>query len=294
YHGGVLVVVGHEISPHGGHMLAFATEHEIPHADRSEAQICAAVTAAGGIAYAAHPFSEGSRISARIGRPHAWRALDDCDCGVELWSLATDAAEACASVGDLVRLLRRPEPIVDGPPARHLRIWDRLCATRRVPALAGLDAHQTGLRIAGRALSPLPHARWFRLLQTNLLLDRPPSGDLSADRAAVHAALRAGRAVMVRRDLGDGRGFRFWAEGAAGAVTMGEEASGNLPATLHARLPAPARVRLLREGAGVAAATGDRLSHAASEPGAYRIEARVDAYGGERTWLVSNPVYLRG
>jgi hypothetical protein len=293
FHGGVLVVVGHEISPRGGHLLAFGTEHEIPHAGRSETQICAAVIAAGGIAYAAHPFSEGSRISARIGRPHPWRALEDCDCGVELWSLATDAAEACTSVGELVRLLRRPAPALDGPPGRHLRIWDRLCATRRVPAIAGLDAHQTGVRIAGHALSPLPHQRWFRLLQTNLLLPRAPSGDVAADRAAILEALGAGRAVMVRRDLGDARGFRFWAETGAGTVTMGEEVLSGVPARLHARLPAPARLRLLRDGADVAAATGDHLSHAASEPGVYRVQARVDAYGGERTWLVTNPIYLR-
>jgi hypothetical protein len=274
-------------------MLAFATEREIPHTDRSETQICAAVTAAGGIAYAAHPFSEGSRISARIGRPHPWRALERCDCGVELWSLVTDAAEACASVGELVRLMCRPEPVLDGPPARHLRIWDRLCGQRRVPALAGLDAHQTGLRIAGRALSLLPHARWFRILQTNLLLARAPSGDATADRAAVHEALRAGRAVLVRRDLGDARGFRFWAETAARTVTMGEETFGSLPATVRARVPARASLRLLRNGAVVAATTGDHLSHDASEPGVYRVEARVDAYGGARTWLVSNPIYLR-
>jgi hypothetical protein len=292
-YGDVLVVVGHEISPRGGHLLAFGVDRVITHSRRSEPEICAAVSAAGGIAYAAHPFSQGSRISTRIGRPHPWRSLRDCDCGVELWSLATDSAEACAGVRELLRLLRRPADLVDGPPARHLQLWDRLCAERRVPAIGGLDAHQTGIRVAGRVLSPLPHTRWFRLLQTNLLLARAPSGKLAADRDAVHQALRAGRAVLVRRDLGDGRGFRFWTEGPSGVAVMGDEIAGATPCMLHAVLPRPARLRLLRDGAVVADAESDQLRHPADEPGVYRLEASVRMRGTDRTWLVSNPIYLR-
>jgi hypothetical protein len=72
----------------------------------------------------------------------------------------------------------------------------------------------------------------------------------------------------------------------------------------HARRAAALRLSILavavagaavttRDGAVVAATTGDHLSHDTSEPGVYRVEARVDAHGGARTWLVSNPIYLR-
>ena len=60
------------------------------------------------------------------------------------------------------------------------------------------------------------------------------------------------------------------------------------------RLPRPARVRLVRDGREVAAATASaRLEHEAAEPGVYRVEAYLDAHGRERTWILSNPIYLR-
>ena len=36
-----------------------------------------------------------------------------------------------------------------------------------------------------------------------------------------------------------------------------------------------------------------RSSTAPTEPGVYRVEAYRDAHGRERTWILSNPIYLR-
>ena len=35
------------------------------------------------------------------------------------------------------------------------------------------------------------------------------------------------------------------------------------------------------------------LTHSVEGPGVYRVEARLHAHGRERTWLMSNPIYLR-
>lgn len=290
-HDGVMLLVGHEVSPPGGHLLAFGVDAEIDHRGRSEAEICAAVAAAGGLAIAAHPFSAGSRVSPRIGKPRPWTAIDAC-AGIELWSLLTDGAERLRGPRDLLRFVLTPERSVDGPPPEHLAAWDALCRTRRVPAIGGLDSHQTGVRLLGRSRSPVPHRRWFRLLQTYVQLERPLSGSPAADGHAVYGALAEGRCLLVRADLGSARGFRLWADGPDGALEMGTQA----PAgewTLHARLPRPAQLRLLRDGEPVAEARADALSHPARAPGAYRLEARVPAHGGTRTWIVSNPIYLR-
>ena len=58
---------------------------------------------------------------------------------------------------------------------------------------------------------------------------------------------------------------------------------------LHVRLPRPAAIRLLRGGEEVAAADGAALDHEPRGPGAYRVEVRL----GGRTWILSNPIYLR-
>jgi hypothetical protein len=49
----------------------------------------------------------------------------------------------------------------------------------------------------------------------------------------------------------------------------------------------------MRDGAEVATARGPTLEHRAEAPGVYRVEAYRDARGRERTWILSNPVYLR-
>src|SRR5262249_28249652 len=88
---GVTLLVGTEVSPKGGHYLAFGVDGEIAHDGRSALEIAAAVRAAGGVGFAAHPFSTGGRmlvpgLARRIVLPHGWPALDDpsgCD-GIEL------------------------------------------------------------------------------------------------------------------------------------------------------------------------------------------------------------------
>jgi hypothetical protein len=287
---GVLVLAGHEVSPKAGHLLVFGIDEEIPHAGRSEGEICAAVRAAGGIAFAAHPFSAGSRMSKTIAPPHGWSRLDDAACGgIELWSLTSDAAEAWRTPWEAVAFLRDPMAHLDGPPAAHLRAWDALCRTRRVPAIGGLDAHQHGIRIGGRVRSPMPHARYFALLQTHVLLPRTPARDLETDATAVEDALREGRCYLAFEGLAPGRGLRFWAEQDGSAVPMGARAvSGSW--TLRAIAPRPARLRLLRDGATVAEAEGDTLEHRCDGAGAYRLEARLPH--DDRVWLVTNPVYV--
>ena len=52
-------------------------------------------------------------------------------------------------------------------------------------------------------------------------------------------------------------------------------------------------MRLLRDGEVVARAQAAELAHEVSEPGVYRVEARLEAFGAERTWILSNPIYLR-
>jgi hypothetical protein len=290
-HDGVFLLVGTEVSPRHGHYLAFGVTREIPHAERSPREIATAVRAAGGVGFAAHPFSEGGRmlmpaLARRIVLPHGWPALDDpdgCD-GVELWSLTTDAAEAWRTPGEAWRWLRDPETAVAaGPPAHHLRRWDALSARRRMPAIGGLDGHAPGIRVRGRVRSPLSHARTFSLLRTHLICDEPLSS------ATLLAALRAGRAWLSCPFVAPAAGARLWAERDDGSiVAMGAEAPAGRT-VLRVRLPHPARVAIFRDGGPLHEADDAQVDLDIERPGAYRVEARIDG----RLWLLSNPVHLR-
>ena len=294
---GVVVLVGTEVSPKGGHYLAFGVDREIPHAGRSAREIAETVREAGGVGFAAHPFSRGGKMLApalarRIVPAHGWPGLDDphgCD-GIELWSLTTDAAEGWRTPGEALRWLHDPETAVAaGPPAEHLRRWDALSARRRLPALGGLDGHQPGVRVRGRVRSLLSHRRTFDLLRTDLLCERPLTGVPETDWPTVLRALRSGAAWLSCPRVAPAAGARMWAERADGSVVaMGAEApcGGCL---LRVRLPCTADLTVIRDGAPWRRARVAALDLEIGARGVYRLEARI----GGRLWLLSNPVHLR-
>ena len=297
HHDGLLLLVGVEVSPKQGHYLAFGIEEPIPHEGRSAGEIAAAVRSAGGIGFAAHPFSRGGHmlvpsLARRIVLPHGWPALEEDrgTDGIELWSVLTDAAEAWRTPAEAVRWLRNPEAAVaSGPPPHHLEIWDALSARRRIPAIGGLDDHQRGVRLRGRVRSPVPHWRTFELLRTHLLCERPLSGDLGADRDTILAALRAGSAWLNCPRVAPAHGARLWAERDEGAaIAMGGEAPAGR-SVLRLRLPQQAEVTVRHNGAVIRGEHTDRLDLEIAEQGAYRVETRIDG----RFWLLSNPVHLR-
>lgn len=82
HHDGVFLLVGLEVSPKQGHYLAFGVDEMIPDKGRTHMEIAAAVRAAGGVGFAAHPFSRGGHmlvpsIARRIVLPHGWPPLND-------------------------------------------------------------------------------------------------------------------------------------------------------------------------------------------------------------------------
>lgn len=80
--------------------------------------------------------------------------------------------------------------------------------------IGGLDAHQSGIRLGRRVLSPFPHRRYFRFLRTHVLCERPLVGELEHDRAEVYRALAEGRCYLAVDAHAPASGFAFWAEGA--------------------------------------------------------------------------------
>jgi hypothetical protein len=286
----VLLLVGTEVSPRRrNHYLAFGLDEEIDHDGLDGAGICRAVQAAGGFGFAAHPFSQGSpRFKRAAGMPFEALACEALH-GIELWSFANDTGESVASIPELVRFLAAPARMLDHPPERNLHAWDELCRERRVVAIGGLDAHQYGKRVGPVVpLRVMAYHRSFRFIRTHVLCDERPTRDLEHDREQVYAALRAGRCYIAVDAVAPARGFRFEADD----VPMGGEAAAGRR-TLRVRTPLPATLRLLRDGQEIAGGVGTSLEQEVEEPGVYRVEARRQAKGRERTWILSNPIYLR-
>jgi len=289
--GDVLMLVGDEVSPpRRNHYLAFGIDEAIDHDGLDAAGICRAVRDAGGFGFAAHPFSSGSPRFKRVGPGMPFEGLD-CEAlhGIELWSFVNDTAEAAESIMQVLRFMAAPARALAHPPERNVRGWDELCRERRTVAIGGLDAHQFGKRIGPFVpLRVMAYRRSFRFIRTHVLCQDAPTGELEHDREQVYSALREGRCYIAVDAVAEARGFVFEADD----LPMGAEA----PAarrTLRAQTPLPARLRLLRDGVEIAAVDGDRIDSEVEEPGVYRVEARRRAKGRERTWILSNPIYLR-
>jgi hypothetical protein len=154
-----------------------------------------------------------------------------------------------------------------------------------VVGIAGIDAHQIGYRVRGHVpIRLMSYARSFRYLRTHVLCPEPLSGSLEQDRALVFDALRSGSCYLSVDSLGPPRGFSF----EAGDVPMGAEAPFERQ-TLMASVPRPAQLRLVRNGRQIASVEGSSLEWQTDSPGVYRVEAHL----AERTWILSNPVYLK-
>jgi hypothetical protein len=284
WHDDVLLLVGEEVSPwRRDHTLVFGVDEVLDYRDRAIDEVVADAP----LAFAAHPFSKVSEVSRRFPvMPHTRPFADSID-GIELWSFVNDTAGQATSIREILRFVFSPERALRHPPVANMLELDRACARRRVVAIGGLDAHQVGLRV-GRwvPLRLMSYARSFRYLRTHVVASEPLSGSLEHDRALVYDALREGRCYIAVDAFAPARGFAFWA--GDGTLMMGGEAPFD-GQTLHVRLPRPASLRLLRDGAPVATVDAAELDHEARAAGVYRVEAHLDG----RTWIVSNPIYLR-
>jgi hypothetical protein len=291
WHDDVLVVAGHEVSPrHGSHLLALGTDAAIPHHARTSRAVLDDLHRQGGIGFAAHPFSRGGWLLGRAGRAAPYSRLETPLDGIEVWSLVTDTLEYLHSPLALLRFGRDPDAVLADPPARNLAMWDELGRDRRLPAIAGLDAHQYGIRRGDRVVvRTMSYARTFALLRTHALVDTEvqPGRDAAGAGAALLRALAAGHAFLARDSLADATGFTF-------APGMGDERAFAGPVELVARAPRPCTLRLWHDGDLAAeAADAVELRHSAAAPGVWRVSAHLTHRGRERTWVLSNPTYLR-
>lgn len=301
YHAGVLCIDAVEISTTGGHYVAIGLPQTSYRLAGEPRDVVEDVARLGGFGVAAHPDSPKPEL--------AWSDWTLPFDGLEWLNLDTewrDESRARMLLGLAQHLVRPVETIgaLIGHPSRVLDRWDRLTPTRRVTALAAVDAHA---RFGGEnpaeasdtaALEVPSYETSFRAIQIGVLLRSRLTGDALADAAAVVDGVREGRVVSRLTALASEGDVEFVARSQDRSATVGEFLSPGdaIAVTARADLPVGGRLRLVCDGAIVCEApAGESLSQTwqGGAPAACRLEAGWDADGRFARWLVTNPIYFR-
>lgn len=296
YRHGVLCIDGVELNTTDGHYVALGlSAAPYPIAGSAES-VVEDVSRLGGFGFAAHADSARQSFQWRDwGTPFdglEWLNADS-EWRDESWGALTRAALTywVRPPGTLTSLLDRPTELIAK--------WDELTRSRPVPVLAGADAHaRLGMQhndsYTGAWNLPLPdYESSFRVFSNHVVLDRAFDGDAAGDAGRLLTAIRRGRTFTVIDGLAGPGAFEFTAKSGDGVATIGDDLELHGPATLRARIAAPAGASLvlLRNGEVVKQTPDSDLTAEVTQRGSYRIEVAL-ADRSRLPWLFSNPIYV--
>ena len=295
----VLLLVGEEVhdqarDPQKNHLLVFGAGRELSTMASNPQHLLDGVRQAGGLAFLAHPVDPAAPI---FGEPDIswvdWGVQGFT--GLELWNAMSEFKSRLKSWLHAVYYAFNPRQIARGPFPEAVQRWDELLNLgRKVVVIGGSDAHALPARLGPLRRTLFPNEFHFRAVNTHLIVPQPLSGDLVDDRHVVMDAFRQGHAFIGYDLPAQTRGFRFLGQGRESVAQMGDDIRAQNGVTLQIHLPARADCRLLKNGKPIKAWRGqENCTHITSDPGVYRAEAYIQYLGSRRTWIISNPIYVR-
>lgn len=294
----VLVIVGEEVHdqtlrPPKNHLLVFGAVREVATQAFDSQRLIQTVQSAGGLAFLAHPVDPAAPVFGETDI--SWENWEVHGFnGIELWNAMSEFKSRLKSKLHGVYYAFNPRQIASGPFPQVLRRWDDLLQSgRKIVAIGGSDAHAFQASLGPIRRKLFPYEFHFRTVNTHLFVSKPLVGEAAADVRSILDALRQGHA-FVGYDLPEStRGFRFTAQGGAGAAWMGDTMPLNSGATLQIHLPRRTECHLLKDGSVIKTwSKREVCTHIASEPGVYRVEVFINYLGRKRGWIYSNPIYL--
>jgi len=179
WNGGILLVVGQEITPRFNHYLAFDINEELIFNENDieckPQDYIDRVNALGGIGFIAHPDHEGTeKFHVKHFPWQDWSVYGYTGMGV--WDFMTDWQSTLKGLPSALIAYLFPAYVLKGPRDKTLERWDHLNKEGRVVGIGELDNHDTPRKILGITVGVFPFKRAFRFTRTHLLLDNPLKG----------------------------------------------------------------------------------------------------------------------
>jgi hypothetical protein len=298
--GQVLLLVGEEVhdqarQPQKNHLLVYNANRELARFAPDPQGLIDAARTAGALTFLAHPHDYD------VPMLHydniSWVNWEVSGyTGLEIWNYMSSFAGLLHSRSAAIRYAFNPELGMTGPNPLTLAQWDVLLAAgQRVVGIGNSDAHGSEYSLWGLKRRLFPYEYLFRQVNTHVLLSEPLTGQAAPDRDALLGALARGNAFVGYDGIAATRGFRFVCHVERSSHGMGETVANRAGITLQVVTPAPATIRILRNGVEVgkwAAQSGATHIVPAGERGAYRAEAWLPFKGQLRGWIYSNPIYV--
>ena len=275
--------------PQKNHLLAFGITQDFANLADDPQALISAIRKAGGLSFLAHPVDLD--MPAFGETDISWEDWTVTGfTGLELWNGFSELKTVARGKLDAIFYAFWPKYIPHGPLPKTLQIWDNLLSTgQRVVAVGGSDAHAKHMSMGFLHRTIFPYEYHFSAINTHTLTPGPLTGNLLEDRKMVFEALAAGH-CFVGNDLpAPTRGFRFSAQGRDSGI-MGDAIEGG--ATLQAKFPSSAQIKLIKDGKCIKSIHADTLLHVTDGPGVYRVEAYKQYLGKQRGWIFSNPIYV--
>jgi hypothetical protein len=288
--GGLLVIVGTEVSTSAGHVLGLGVDDPVYRFSGDATDALEDIRDLGGVAIAAHPLSPRADFAWTGWNLPGWRGLELLNGDSQWrtagwWRLARTllAYKLNPSYALLSSLT---------PPDEALARFDTLLRERDVVGIAGADAHSRVPVRKNWAVRFPSYESLFRLMRNYVVLDAPLSGDAKGDSRAILSALAAGRSYIAVEALAPGSEFSFEMTDGLRRWTLGDTVTPvtGLRLTVTGSFPAGARAVIFRDGNVLAESHEFPLTVASETPGAYRAEVHLP--GWRVPWIVSNAIYV--
>jgi hypothetical protein len=287
FYGRTLVIIGYEIhdKQNKNHYLAFNLKATLPFG-LSPSEYVKQVKEKGGLGIIAHPDEIRKDLPKYPAYP--WTAWDTEDFdGIEIWNQMSEWMEKLTRFNQ-IKMLFSPRKSLDSPTGRILSKWDELNQKRKVCGIGAIDAHAHPYKLGPLKLIIFPYEVQFKSIRTHLVLDQPLSSDFEKGKAQIFSALLNCNAFASNFRRGEARGFLFYAEGKKGIARIGEEIRLEDVASLIAKTPSKAEIRLIHNGNLIHKTKGKELIYYPKKKGIYRIEA----FKGDKGWIFSNHIRI--
>lgn len=287
WYGNLLVLIGEEVTHRKGHCLALNVSRSVAINNGNPLKYLKDIQRQGGLSFIAHPHLKRKRMF-RI-KNCTWENWHlNTFNGIEIWSYMTDWAQHL-SLRNFISHCKEPDNFISGPFRESLKKWDELSQQRRVVGIGGVDAHAKVLLPFGLK-KIFPYEKLFRTVQTYILSEPLPQDNFAQAKKILYQALAEGHCFIANVNIGDARGFRFYAKMPdGGLLQQGDEAEFKPGCQLYAETPTAAVCRLLCNGNLILEQKTQYLIFTPDQPGVYRIEIFLD----NNPWIFSNPIYLR-